>query len=279
MCVPGCYEAVVQRLESDRISRRGFFKGVGAASAAAAAFHVTTVPSPVRAAPSSFTDVLDLTHVIAEDFPTYFGTPQLEMERLNSFAEHGFNMFKWHLTEHTGTHLDAPIHFSADGASADEIPVANLVVPLVVVDIAVKAQDDADYRVTPDDLTEWESANGPLPVGACVAMHSGWDKHVQTEKFRNADSDGLMHFPGFHVEAAEMMIEKGVGGMAVDTLSLDYGASKDFVTHYKWLPSGRWGMECIANLAALPAAGATLVVGSPKIKGSTGGPSRLFALV
>lgn len=279
MCVPGCYETVIERLEHDRLSRRGFFRGLGAAGAAAAALHVAALPSPVRAAPTSFSDVHDLTHVLGENFPTYFGEPQLELERLNSFSEHGFNMLKWHVVEHTGTHMDAPIHFSADGASADAIPVSQLVVPLAVIDVSAKAQDDADYQLTPDDITAWESANGQLPEGCCLAMNSGWDQHVSSDKFRNVDSNGVMHFPGFHVEAAEMMIEKGVAGMAVDTLSLDFGASKDFATHYKWLPAGRWGMECVANLGALPASGATLVVGSPKIEGATGGPSRLIALV
>lgn len=72
---------------------------------------------------------------------------------------------------------------------------------------------------------------------------------------------------------------KGVVGMAVDTLSLDHGASKTFDTHYSWLPSGRWGLECVAALDEVPASGATLVVGAPKIKGATGGPSRIMALV
>ncbi len=45
------------------------------------------------------------------------------------------------------------------------------------------------------------------------------------------------------------MIESGKAvGIAVDTLSLDFGASKDFATHYSWLPSGRWGLENVANL-------------------------------
>ena len=98
--------------------------------------------------------------------------------------------------------------------------------------------------------------------------------------FRNADADGVMHFPGFHVEAAEyLMSERNAVGIAVDTLSLDYGRSEDFATHYAWLPTNRWGLEAVANLDQLPASGATLVVGGPTIVGATGGPSRLIALV
>jgi kynurenine formamidase len=261
-----------------QLSRRGFFRGVGAATVAAATLPAAVAPA--RAEPMSFEKVVDLTHPLRDDFPTYFGDKQLEIENVFTFDENGFNLNKWHLNEHTGTHMDAPMHFSKDGPAAHEIEVEKLVVPIAVIDVKAKAADDPDYRLTPDDIKAWESANGELPDGCCVAMNSGWDANAASEKFRNADDDGVMHFPGFHAEAADMMInDRNVVGMAVDTLSLDHGPSGDFKTHYTWLPTGRWGMEAVANLDAIPASGATLVVGSPKIVGATGGPSRLIALV
>ena len=75
-----------------------------------------------------------------------------------------------------------------------------------------------------------------------------------------------------------LMKERKVVGLAVDTLSLDNGPSKDFKVHSSWLPSGRWGLENVANLDRVPAAGATLVVGLAKVKDATGGPTRLLAL-
>ena len=111
-------------------------------------------------------------------------------------------------------------------------------------------------------------------------MNSGWDAHVRTAKFRNSDDAGHLHFPGFHVEAAEFLLtEREVVGIAVDSLSLDVGSTKDFPVHTRWLGSNRWGLECIANLAELPPQGATIIVGGPKIAGASGGPSRVFALV
>ena len=71
---------------------------------------------------------------------------------------------------------------------------------------------------------------------------------------------------------------EGCVGIAVDTLSLDFGKSPDFAVHYAWLPQGRWGLECVAGLDALPAAGATMIVGAPKHRGGSGGPTRVFAL-
>ena len=110
-------------------------------------------------------------------------------------------------------------------------------------------------------------------------MLSGWERYVGSAKFRNDDDLGVMHFPGFHAEAAAMLIERDAAGIAVDTLSLDPGASSDFATHALWLPSGRWGVEALANLALLPPMGAVLVVGCPRIAGATGAPCRAFALL
>ena len=147
------------------------------------------------------------------------------------------------------------------------------------MDIAARAAEDADTRVTPDDLKTWIAANGDIPDGACVAMHSGWASKTATDGFRNFDGEA-QHYPGFHVEAAQMLMEDtGTRSIAVDTLSLDHGMSADFATHYAWLPSGRFGIECLAGLDRVPAAGATLVIGAPKHKGGTGGPARIFALV
>ena len=274
MCVPRCIESFDRRL-----GRRSFVAGAGLMAVGAAA--LSARPLPVRAAEArSFTRVVDLTHAMGPDFPTYDGGANLALETLVTLAKDGYNMYRWQLVEHTGTHMDAPFHFGDGAQTADAIPVEHLVVPLAIVDIRAKAADDPDAQLTPDDLAAFEAAHGPVPDGACVAMLSGWSDKASGPEFRNADADGVMHFPGFHVEAAQfLMTERNAIGIAVDTLSLDYGKSADFATHHAWLPSNRWGLEAVANLALLPATGATLVVGGPKIKGATGGPTRVFALL
>jgi kynurenine formamidase len=99
-------------------------------------------------------------------------------------------------------------------------------------------------------------------------------------KFTGKDAAGVLHFPGFSGAAAEWLLkQRKVVGIAVDTLSLDHGPSKDFKTHLTWLPSGRWGLENVANLDKVPPAGAMLTVGLAKIKDATGGAARLLALV
>ncbi|MEM7507770.1 MAG: cyclase family protein [Pseudomonadota bacterium] len=272
-----CDLCVIQSVKDRMLSRRDLFKGAAAVAAGAAAVTTGTAPAALAAGHAR---VEDMTYTVSPDFPTYFGAPGIAMEQKFNFKDNGFNLFQIDLNEHTGTHMDAPLHFSADGQAVDEIPVENLVCPLVCLDIRAKADADADAQVTPDDVKDWIAANGPVPDKACVAMLSGWGAKTGGAGFRNVGADEKMHFPGFHVETAQMLIEEtGAVGMAVDTLSLDHGPSADFATHYAWLPTNRWGIENLANLENVPAAGATLVVGAPKHKGGSGGPARIFAMV
>lgn len=279
MCVPGCQETVLKKL-----SRRGFLKAAAAATVGTAVGSAPLVQAhsdhgePIFMKPVK--RIVDLTHTLVPDFPTFFGQPQLEIDTLFDFETDGFNMKTWTLVEHTGTHMDAPFHFSNDQDTADEIPLSRLILPLAVVDIRAKAAGNPDAQLTPDDLHTWESQYGRIPDGGCVAMLSGWAEKVNSDEFRNADANGVLHFPGFHVEAADFLIEeRNVYGIVVDTLSLDYGPSADFAVHYRWLPTNRWGMEAVANLDKVPPVGATIVAAGPKVAGATGGPSRVIALI
>jgi kynurenine formamidase len=269
---------VIESVKERALSRRDLFRGTAALAATAAATAVATAPAPLFAqAPRTMED---LTYAFDADFPTYFGTPGVKFTQQFNYAEHKFNLFTMDLNEHTGTHIDAPFHFSADGQSVDAIPVANLAGPLCIVDIRAKADANPDAQVTPDDLKAWIAANGPIGPGSIVAMLSGWGAHVGSPKFRNPDAENKMHFPGFHVEAAQMLIaETGAVAIGVDTLSLDHGPSADFATHYAWLPTNRYGIENLANLEKLPAKGATIMVGAPKHRGGSGGPARVVAMV
>jgi kynurenine formamidase len=280
MCVPGCQEALHATL-----SRRGFFKGAAATGFAAsavmpAAAKVESTAGTI-AAKGPFKAVVDLTHTMSPEFPTFFGVPGVELQKQFDIKKDGFNLNWWRIIEHAGTHLDAPIHFSENGMTADLIGAGELVVPLAVIDVRKKAQSQADYLMSVDDVLDWEKRFRKLPANCCVAMLSGWASYVgDAARFTGKDAGGTFHFPGVSPKLAEWLLkERNVLGLAVDTLSLDNGASKDFKTHHVWLPAGRWGLENVANLEKLPSSGAYLVVGLPKVKGSTGGPVRLIALV
>src|SRR3954452_12105006 len=152
MCPPGCLDAICRRA-----SRRALL-GKGLATAAVAATRVPAFTPPAGAAPAarSFSDVLDLTHPLFEGFPTFDGSKWFTMEKMFTFAKEKLNINRWTVVEHTGTHMDAPLHFTSDGHSVDEIPVTDLVVPVAVVDISQRAQDNPDTALTPDDIRRWE---------------------------------------------------------------------------------------------------------------------------
>src|SRR5258708_34968249 len=162
MCVAGC-EAKVRAA----LSRRSFFTG-----AAATGFAVAAAPAPA-AETRSFSKVVDLTHTMSAEFPTFMGKPGIEMQREFDFKKDRFNLFWWHIVEHAGTHLDAPIHFSEAGLSADKLPVEQLVVPLAVVNVVYQAEQHADYQLSREDLAKWEAKYGRLPSGCFLAMHFG----------------------------------------------------------------------------------------------------------
>lgn len=272
-----CDICVINSVKERMLSRRNFFKTSAAAGAAATLGTMASAPPALAAGHGG---VFDMTHKLSPEFPTFFGVPGISMEPQFNFAEHGFNLMNLNINEHTATHIDAPLHFSADGTSVDEIPVSDLVVPLCVIDIAAKAAENTDAQVTPDDLKAWIAANGDIPDKACIAMFSGWAAKTTSPDYVGNDADSVKHFPGFHIEAAQMLLEETTSAaMAVDTLSLDHGPSPDFATHYAWLPTGRYGIENLAGLDQVPAAGATLVVGAPTHAGGTGGPARIFAMV
>jgi Putative cyclase len=99
-------------------------------------------------------------------------------------------------------------------------------------DVVERAAADPDHRLSPEDLAAHERAHGRILPRACVALRSGWDAHLGTPRFRNADASGAMRFPGFLPDTAPLLLERGVADAAVDTLSLDHGGSRDFGFHW-----------------------------------------------
>ena len=192
------------------------------------------------------------------------------------------NMFT--APEHGGTHLDAPIHFSQTGVTIDRLPVRQLIAPAVVIDVSDKAASNADYRLTVDDIRAWESLHGTIPKGAIVLLRTGWAKFYGNRKaYFGDDTPGAtdkLHFPSYGADAARLLVEqRGVGAIGLDTPSIDYGQSSDFIVHQIAARAGVAGLENVANLDRLPATGAWVIALPMKINGGSGGPLRIIALL
>ncbi|MFJ9517615.1 cyclase family protein [Kitasatospora sp. NPDC101801] len=262
------------------------FLGPRPATAAAAevrAAEGTKVSNFAASALAGSRTIRDLSHTFGNDFPVY--TPYVllpNMQQSAHFDVDGFNAMKLDIDEHTGTHMDAPAHFSTDPAAwhSDEIPVNNLVAELCVIRIADRAYNNPEALVTADDLRRHESRYGTIPRGSIVAMDSGWCGRVtRPGAFIIRDSDGNPHFPGFGFDAAELMLQRQVAGAASDTPSLDSGAnSHNPGAHRQLLPANKYGIEGANNLHTVPDRGAVAIVGTTKHKGGFGGPTRLIAV-
>ncbi|KHJ54131.1 cyclase [Aureimonas altamirensis] len=272
-----CNHCVMEGVKRSMLSRRALLGGALVAGAAAAMPGAFLRPALAQAQAQAGR-VVDLTHTYDSDFPTFDGKPGITYEWAVKFEDSGYQLHKLTIFEHTGTHIDAPLHFSADGTSVDELEPRSLVAPLVIIDITDRAREEANATVEAADIEAWISANGDLPAGAVVALRSGWAAKVGQAAFRN-DEAGAFAFPGFAKSATDLLLERDVAAIGVDTLSLDPGNSADFAVHNSWLPAGRYGIEGLANLEELPVLGATIVVGAPKHRGGTGGPARVLALV
>ncbi len=186
--------------------------------------------------------------------------------------------------EHGGTHIDAPIHFAAGKQTADEIPLTSLIGKAVIIDVSGNALADRDYLISQEDLTNWEKENGVLPEQAIVIFKTGYgqyypdrEKYFGTSK-RGTEGIAELHFPGISPELAELLVERKIKAVGLDTPSLDYGQSKEFKAHQILLGANIPGFENVANLDEITANEDVYIMALPmKIKNGSGGPLRIIA--
>jgi kynurenine formamidase len=264
---------------------------LAAALLVGAACAVPSAPAPSTFAPSlADATVIDLTHAFGEDtiyWPT--DTEGFVLETVSqgmTDAGYWYEAHRFRAAEHGGTHLDAPVHFAAGGWTADEIPVERLIGPAVVVDVTAAAAADRDYEVGIADFERWEAAHGRLPAGAIVLLRTGYGRlwpdraaYLGTDR-RGPEAIPELHFPGLGPEAARWLVaERSIDAIGLDTPSIDRGQSTTFESHRILFAANVPAFENVARLDALPAAGFTVVALPMKIRGGSGGPLRIVALV
>ncbi|WP_276504161.1 cyclase family protein [Terrimonas pollutisoli] len=211
--------------------------------------------------------------------------------RLDTLAEGNteggfyYSSFAFTAPEHGGTHLDAPVHFSAKGLSTDKLTLDQLTGEAVVIDVSAKAVNNRDYLITVDDINQWEKTNGSIKENAIVLFRTGYGKfYPDAEKYFGTSEKGeagiaKLHFPGIDPKAAEWLVQHKVKAVGIDTPSIDYGQSKDFKTHQVLMGANIPGFENVANMDQLPATGAYIVALPMKIKNGSGGPLRIIAWI
>lgn len=232
--------------------------------------------------------IIDLSHGYGKNTlywptsPTAFQKEELEY----GVSEGGwfYSSYSVCTPEHGGTHLDAPIHFAEGGRSTEEIPLGDLIAPAVVVDVSSKAAQDRNYRLTAEDIAAFESQHGEIAAGTIVLMRTDWSYHwPDAIAYLGDDTPGdatKLQFPGFGADATRLLAEeRKVAMLGVDTASVDYGKSQDFIVHRIGAAQGVANLENLTNLDQLPPTGATILALPMKIEGGSGGPVRVVALV
>ena len=240
------------------------------------------------------TKVVDLTHTLDPDFPVIILPPEFgqcarfRMEEISCYDHRG-PAWRWHnisMSEHTGTHFDAPSHWISGrdlpNASVDEIDVQNFIGPICVIDCSDGANQNDDFELTMDIIKDWEAMHGTIPPNTWVFMRTDWSKRKGIE-YLNMKEDGP-HSPGPTPEAVKFLVEeRNIRGFGVETVGTDAGQGAHYIppypAHFYLHGAGKFGLQCLCNLDQLPATGAVLMAAPLKIKNGTGSPLRVLALV
>ncbi len=227
--------------------------------------------------------IIDLTYPLNSGNAYWPGTSYspFKYETVATLENDGVFSGIYSTPEHLGTHIDAPNHFENNQISVDKLKLEALIGPAAVIDISTKVTGNADYQLTVEDIILWEKSNGPIQNGSIVLLNTGWwRKWNNYDKYKNADENNKLHFPGYSEDAAIFLIEKrNIKGIGIDTLSADYGISADFIVHHIINGEGKYILENVANLDKLPPNGATLVIAPIKIEGGSGGQTRIWAIL
>lgn len=233
-------------------------------------------------------ELIDLSHSYGKD-TLYWPTSPSDFELdVLSYGETPGGFFysanKFCTPEHGGTHLDAPIHFAEGKHTMDQVELGRLLAPAVVIDVAEKCAADPDYRLTREDVEAWEAEHGLIPAGSIVIMRTGWSERWPDRKaYFGDDTPGdasNLHFPSFGEDSARLLVEERKAGvLGVDTASIDYGPSTDFIVHQIASEANVPGLENLTDLHRLPATGAYVIALPMNIEGGSGGPVRVIALL
>lgn len=227
---------------------------------------------------------VDLTHTFSPGIPRWPGFPAEERKIIYTYEKDGFFAELFTHVGQYGTHCDPPGHFHKGLRMIDEIPVKEMILPLVVIDCSQKVAANPDYQLVLGDVEAWEEKHGRIPSGSFVAMRTDWyKKFTDFQAFYNKDDKGQSHYPGWTIEALKFLFdERGVTAIGHEPIDADAAVAQKegfFSCESYVLETNRFQIELIANLDKVPEAGALLVCTWPKPRAGSGFPARLFAII
>ena len=227
---------------------------------------------------------VDLTHSFSSSIPRWPGFPAEDRKTIYTYEKDGFFAELFTHVGQYGTHCDPPGHFHKGLRMIDEIPVEQMILPLVVIDCSQKVAANPDYQLVLGDVQAWEKKHGRIPAGSFVAMRSDWYKRFSDfDAFYNKDENGQSHYPGWTIEALKFLFdERAVMAIGHEPIDADAAVAQKegfFSCESYVLSTNRFQIELIANLDKVPEAGALVICTWPKPKSGSGFPARLFAIL
>ena len=249
-----------------------------------------TTPAPLAAKPSlaeayatfAAHPKVDLTHAFGPSTPVWSGfgqakmTPAVDPHTLEAYtiAHDGFRATYYAMVGQYGTHVDPPAHFAPTGQTLDEIPLDEMILPLVVLDDTPYLAADPAHAFSLDDLAAWEKTHGRVPTGAFVALRTDMSKDFETnpERFKREP------FPAWSLPVVKTLFEER-GAIAIGHEGMDTDTTPKMESETYVLGHGHYQIEVMANLDKVPPTGAIIVVTWPKVKNGLGFPARAFAIL
>jgi arylformamidase len=213
----------------------------------------------VRAVP-----VVDLTHDLANDMPIMSGLKQPRFHDFATVSRDGYAMSEYTLFNHIGTHVDAPAHQVANGATLDEIPLDRLITEALTIDLRSAGPGPAGLAVLGPHLDDVKPGDF---VFICSGNSSNWGSDEYWAGWSYPDA-----------EASRALVARGVSGIGFDGPSADPVDTTSFALHLIWLEGGCLILENLANLELLPSR-CRVVVAPMKVRGANGAPARVFAFM
>jgi kynurenine formamidase len=220
-------------------------------------------------------NIVDLTHALLPSIPSWDGNCGYRLKTTTDYKDctspNLFRLQEINTRAGMGTHIDAPAHCFEGAETIDGLVLDNLIAPCVVIKARGTVTDK--FIFGPKTIEEFEEGHGRIQPGSFAIVSSGWSRYWNTpEKYRND-----LQFPSIDEDAAALLMERGIVGLGIDTLSPDAGG-KDFPVHRVILGSGKYIVENVANSELLPATGATVFAMPMKIFDGTEAPIRIIAL-
>ncbi|MFI4955406.1 MAG: cyclase family protein [Gammaproteobacteria bacterium] len=219
--------------------------------------------------------LIDLTHTLHSSIPTWGGGCGFKHDMAKDYEPDSpwkFRTYKIAMEEGIGTHIDAPAHCIPASKYIDDIPLDTLIAPCVVIDVSNKA--DETYRVSAQDIDTFENIHGAIHPGTFVIVRTGWDRFWdEPAKYHN----NLM-FPCLTESTAQLLVQKNIVGLGIDTLSPDR-PEHGYPVHKIILGANKYIVENVANSAQLPVVGCFSFSVPLKIYQGTEAPIRLIGLV